>query len=110
MSEISTNIIGDESYTLHVHSVGKVYGHTRALADINIHFKMNEITCIVGKNGSGKSTLLSLLTCKEHPTEGEIRNLQRPRGFRSTVPLPVSSEDIGYCAQDNNLPAYLTLG
>jgi len=48
--------------------------HSRyVLSDINLEFKKNSVTAIVGRSGSGKSTLVKLLLGFYPPTEGEIR-------------------------------------
>lgn len=45
---------------------------TNVLEDINMTFKPNELTAIVGKSGSGKSTILSLLAKLYDIDNGEI--------------------------------------
>mgnify|MGYP002712697783 FL=1 len=42
------------------------------IKDLNIEFKENQITTIIGSNGSGKSTLLMLLSRIYKPQEGNI--------------------------------------
>ena len=44
----------------------------KILDNVNIKFKSNKITALVGRNGSGKSVLLKLLCGLYLPTEGEI--------------------------------------
>ena len=61
-----------------IHSVNltKVYGEKEtsvtALDDINVAFKENEFTAIMGPSGSGKSTLLHCLAGLDRPTSGQI--------------------------------------
>lgn len=43
------------------------------LNNINICFKKNQLTTLVGPNGGGKSSLLKLILGIEKPTSGEIR-------------------------------------
>ena len=38
------------------------YNQKSFIKDLNIEFKENQITTIIGSNGSGKSTLLMLLS------------------------------------------------
>ena len=42
------------------------------LNDINIGFKRNQLTTLVGPNGGGKSTLLKLILGIEKPTKGHV--------------------------------------
>ena len=54
----------------------KIYGEKEtsvtALDDINIEFRENEFTAIMGPSGSGKSTLLHCLAGLDRPTSGKI--------------------------------------
>ena len=50
----------------------KKYGDNTIIKDLNIEFKENQITTIIGSNGSGKSTLLMLLSRIYKPQEGNI--------------------------------------
>ena len=61
-----------------IHSVNltKIYGEKEtsvtALDNINVEFKENEFTAIMGPSGSGKSTLLHCLAGLDRPTTGQI--------------------------------------
>ena len=61
-----------------IHSVNltKIYGEKEtsvtALDNINVEFKENEFTAIMGPSGSGKSTLLHCLAGLDRPTSGQI--------------------------------------
>ena len=48
------------------------YHQNPFIENLNIEFKENQITTIIGSNGSGKSTLLMLLSRIYKPQEGNI--------------------------------------
>ena len=48
------------------------YNQKSFIKDLNIEFKENQITTIIGSNGSGKSTLLMLLSRIYKPQQGNI--------------------------------------
>lgn len=48
------------------------YNQKPFIENLNIEFKENQITTIIGSNGSGKSTLLMLLSRLYKPQEGNI--------------------------------------
>ncbi len=53
--------------------VTKVYGRTRALAGVDLTFRVGEVTALLGANGAGKTTLLSILSTLLRPSAGEVR-------------------------------------
>ncbi|RDU63458.1 ABC transporter permease [Helicobacter didelphidarum] len=55
-----------------VKNVTLQYDDFTALKNLNVSFKKNSVTAIIGKSGSGKSSLMSLLLRLYDPTEGEI--------------------------------------
>lgn len=65
--------------------VGKTYGQTIALADVNLTIQQGEYIALTGPSGSGKSTLMHLVAALQSPTVGEIR-------FRGD-PLTVNNAD-----------------
>jgi len=57
---------------LETKSVGKSYGALRALEEISIAIRPDEVVSVVGPNGAGKTTLVNLLTGLLTPTTGEV--------------------------------------
>jgi branched-chain amino acid transport system ATP-binding protein len=53
-------------------SVSKCYGALRALEEISIAIRPEEVVSVVGPNGAGKTTLVNLLTGLLTPTTGEV--------------------------------------
>ncbi|MBT4679897.1 MAG: ABC transporter ATP-binding protein, partial [Flavobacterium sp.] len=61
---------------IEANNLTKIYGEKEtsvtALDDINIEFRENEFTAIMGPSGSGKSTLLHCLAGLDRPSSGKI--------------------------------------
>ncbi|MCP1415539.1 amino acid ABC transporter ATP-binding protein [Paenarthrobacter sp. A20] len=55
-----------------VSGLGKSYGTSRVLSDVNLTMNEGEVVSIIGPSGAGKSTFLRCLNYLEIPTEGEI--------------------------------------
>lgn len=68
--------IGFMDKIIHSIDLTKIYGEKEtsvtALDKINVEFKENEFTAIMGPSGSGKSTLLHCLAGLDRPTSGQI--------------------------------------
>jgi multiple sugar transport system ATP-binding protein len=56
-----------------LHKVGKAYGKTRVLSDINLTVEEGDFVVLVGPSGCGKSTLLRMMAGLESITEGELQ-------------------------------------
>jgi len=52
--------------------VSKRYGALRALEDVSIAIRPEEVVSVVGPNGAGKTTLVNLLTGLLTPSSGEV--------------------------------------
>ena len=61
-----------EECVLELRGVTKSYPGVRALRDISLSVRSNEIHCLVGENGSGKSTLIRCMSGVETPDRGEV--------------------------------------
>ena len=57
---------------LETKSVSKCYGALRALEEISIAIRPDEVVSVLGPNGAGKTTLVNLLTGLLTPTTGEV--------------------------------------
>ncbi len=57
---------------LGLHGVGKSYGATVALTDIDLTLPSGTIHAILGENGAGKSTLVKILSGLVPPDQGEV--------------------------------------
>ena len=55
-----------------IKNLTKTYGKITALNNINLNFKDNQVTAIMGENGAGKSTLLKICACILTYDTGEI--------------------------------------
>ena len=60
-------------YLMEVKNLYKKFGGIKAVTDINMSIKKDEIVGIIGPNGAGKTTFFNLLTGIYKPTSGEIR-------------------------------------
>ena len=49
----------------------KKFGNTKAVDDLSISVRMNEVFTILGHNGAGKTTALYMLTGVLKPTSGD---------------------------------------
>jgi branched-chain amino acid transport system ATP-binding protein len=57
---------------LETRNVSKSYGAFRALENVSMTVRENELVSVVGPNGAGKTTLVNLLTGLLSPTSGEV--------------------------------------
>ena len=55
-----------------VSGLGKSYGASRVLSDVNLVMNEGEVVSVIGPSGAGKSTFLRCLNYLETPTEGSI--------------------------------------
>ncbi|CAH2408047.1 sugar ABC transporter ATP-binding protein [Mesorhizobium escarrei] len=87
--------------------IGKTYPGVRALHDVSVELRHNQVLGLIGQNGSGKSTLLKILSGMEQPTTGKIRL----RGVDTVVrsPLAAASMGIGLVHQEQSLIPNLTV-
>jgi len=58
--------------SIKIEGVGKNYGSTRALSDINLTFEPDKIYGLLGRNGAGKTTLLNIINNRIFADEGNV--------------------------------------
>lgn len=61
-----------DDYVLEVRNVSKSFPGVKALDQVSLAIKPNEIVGLVGENGAGKSTLLKILIGAYQPDEGQM--------------------------------------
>lgn len=55
--------------------INKIYGtevKTQVLFDVNLSFRENSFSSIIGQSGSGKSTILNMMGTLDTPTSGQV--------------------------------------
>ena len=58
---------------LETRNVSKSYGVFRALENVSMAVREDELVSVVGPNGAGKTTLVNLLTGLLSPSSGEVQ-------------------------------------
>lgn len=59
-------------YVLETRNLGISFGGLKAVQDVNLHVRKNQIYGIVGPNGAGKTTIFNMLTGVYRPTTGSF--------------------------------------
>jgi len=62
----------DKQVRLHIDSLSLSFGGVRALTEVSLDIRDNEILAIIGPNGAGKTALLNCINGFYKPQEGEI--------------------------------------
>jgi simple sugar transport system ATP-binding protein len=57
---------------LRIEHLGKRFGPTTALRDINLHLRKGEVLGLLGDNGAGKSTLIKIISGFHRPDTGSM--------------------------------------
>lgn len=57
---------------LETNGLTKVYGHQKAVDNVNLHIEKGAIYGFIGRNGAGKTTLMRMVSGLGAPTSGEI--------------------------------------
>lgn len=69
------------SFAISIRGLGKSYGATEVLRNINLDIPIGEVACLIGPSGSGKSTLLRCIAGLEDASAGHLRIFDKPLGF-----------------------------
>jgi len=85
--------------------LGKTYGKTTALRNLNLELSAGQCLALLGPNGAGKSTTLKLLMNLASPTSGHATVLGRDTRALSGIDF----QRIGYVSEDQELPLWMTL-
>ena len=91
--------------------VTKRFGTVTAVDDLNLEFRQDVITGLLGRNGAGKTVTLSLVTAQERPTSGTIRVFGRnPRENASVLARTCFIRDTQRYPDEYRLEHILRLG
>ena len=60
----------DKSILLYLEGISVSFDGFKAINDLNLYLKHDELRCIIGPNGAGKTTMMDIITGKTHPDAG----------------------------------------
>jgi ABC-2 type transport system ATP-binding protein len=92
--------------TIQTHALTKTFGHTDALAGVDLTVPEGAIYALVGANGAGKTTIIKLLMNILRPTSGTAQVL----GLDSHHVAGAAFNRIGYVSENQDLPEWMTVG
>jgi putative spermidine/putrescine transport system ATP-binding protein len=87
-----------------IHNLGKRFGTTVALRDVDLELPHGKLVCFLGPSGCGKTTLLRLIAGLETPTTGQIR-----LGDTDLTRVPAHRRNIGMVFQSLALFPHLSV-
>jgi ABC-2 type transport system ATP-binding protein len=90
---------------IQTHGLSKTFGHTQALAPLDLVVPRGAVFALVGHNGAGKTTLIKLLLNILRPTNGTATIL----GESTTELTGESFTHIGYVSENQELPEWMTV-
>ncbi len=93
---------------LSIRGLGKRFGATQALADLDLDVAQGSRTAVVGPSGSGKTTLLRLIAGFEVPDCGEITLDGQPIA-NASAGVPAHRRNIGLVMQEGALFPHLSV-
>ncbi len=90
--------------------IGKAFGTTQALKDVDLRINHGQFTTLLGPSGCGKTTLLRCIAGLETPDDGQITVGDR-RFFskKDRVNLPAHQRGLGMVFQDFALWPHMTV-
>jgi len=92
---------------LEMRGIGKSFGSTRALHEVDLDVRKGEVHALVGENGAGKSTLMKVLSGALEPDGGTIR--LEGRDYRPGNPIEARRTGVAMIYQELNLAPHMTV-
>lgn len=65
-------MMGEEQFAIQIKNLSKHYGDLKAVDDITINIKKNQVFAFLGPNGAGKTTTVEIIETLRTPTSGEV--------------------------------------
>jgi ribose transport system ATP-binding protein len=93
---------------LELRGVSKSFPGVKALSDITLEIRANEVLGLIGENGAGKSTLLKILTGVEQPDSGQLLLRGAEASLRGVT--DANSKGIAMVFQEQSLLENITVG
>ena len=97
--------MSEQQPVVRVRGLGKQYGDTRALHDVNLDIMPGTIVGVLGPNGSGKTTLMGHVPGLLLPTTGTVETFGQPAARLDDAALG----RIGYVSQEPRMMDWLTV-
>jgi ABC-2 type transport system ATP-binding protein len=98
--------VSTPSSTVMLSGIGKRYGRTHALVDVDLSFGPG-VTGLLGPNGAGKTSLLRIVATSIAADRGEVRLLGRDPQ-RSHAHVTAIRRELGYLPQELGYPSDMT--
>ncbi|MFD3502514.1 sugar ABC transporter ATP-binding protein [Streptomyces sp. NPDC058678] len=86
-----------------IRGLGKRFGGTRALAEVDLDVRRGAVLALLGPNGAGKSTLIKVLAGVHRADEGEVTVAGHPLGTAA------ASRHMAFIHQDLGLVEWMTV-
>ena len=86
--------------------IGKVYGKSRVLTDVNLHIESGKLVTLIGPSGCGKTTTLKMINRLIEPSEGQI--LVEGNNIADLNPVELR-RNMGYVIQQIGLFPHMTI-
>ena len=92
----------NSNHALAAEGLGKRYGKTHALADVDLSVEPGRVVGLLGPNGAGKSTFVKIAAGLTHPSAGTATVFGHPPGSRE------ANNCLGYLAELFRFPHWLS--
>lgn len=90
--------------------LGKSYGETVIIPDLNLNVKSHEFVSLLGPSGCGKTTALRMIAGLDHPTQGTISIGEKPvYQSEKKIDIPPEKRNLGMVFQSYAIWPHMTV-
>lgn len=104
MTDHSQTSTQTSSIGVQLQKVGRTFGETPVLTEIDLVVEPGEFSILIGPSGCGKTTLLRMMGRLDHPTSGSISYINR--AHKEIIP---QQQDLSYAFQEPRLLPWRTV-